>query len=225
MQHVLSPILSTEPIKSRLQINSVRRILRVIMKRFKRTKKVNLIGGALVITAVLVVGAAGWALYGNAYNKPQASTQNAPTESPAATPTKSPSAGTTQPISEGRTLNIPQLDIKIINIPDSISDLNYVITSGGGLISAEFSTVTLSNLDSDCSATNSSNGGLTRGDGVYSYNPHIQLLKQFDGFWTSYEHPQGVCTTTNEQAEALNVAQTKDTQTLLSNPDNLQLIK
>jgi hypothetical protein len=185
--------------------------LDVIMNRFRRTRKINLIGGVLVIIAVLLIGAAGWALYGNVYNRPQAAVQNAPTESPVITPTASPSTDATQSISQGRSLNIPEMGIKIVNIPDSIGDLNYVINPHGsapGYTSATFSTVTLSALDKNCSPSDASNGALTRGEGTYSYNPHLQLLKQFNGFWISYEHPQGVCTT-NAQAEALNGAEMK----------------
>jgi hypothetical protein len=211
-----------------LQINTFRFILKVIMKKSRLKSGIIPMKGLLVIIAVLLIGAAGWALYGNVYNKPLATAQNAPTESPVTTPTQSPSTDATQSISQARSLDIPQLGIKIVNIPDSLSDLNYVINPHGsapGYTSAAFSTVTLTNLDSNCSASGPApNGGLTRGEGEYSYNPHIQLLEQFDGFWISYGHPQGVCTT-NEQAEVLNVSQTKDTQTLLSNPDNIQLIK
>jgi hypothetical protein len=202
-------------------------MLGVIMKNVKRKSGTTLVKRSLAVIAALLIGAAGWALYGNLYNKPLATAQNAPTESPVmSTPTESPSTDTTQPISDARSLNVPELGIKILNIPASISDLSYVINVHGkdpqGYTSADFSTGSLTNLDKNCSPTGnvSDDGVLVRIEGAHTYQPFYYLVKQFDGFWIGYEHPQSACSQ-DQNTEAIHMSQADAFQTLVKDPNNI----
>ena len=104
--------------------------------------------------------------------------------------TSTPKATTSQT----DTLKIPELGIQIVNIPSSISDLNYAITgkdSTGGSI-AEISTASLSKLDQSCSPTGkvSADGTLASYTGIYDANSvpedNTAFVKQFSGFWICF---------------------------------------
>jgi hypothetical protein len=91
-----------------------------------------------------------------------------------------------------------------------------------GYTSADFSTVTLTNLDKNCSPTGnvSDDGVLTRIEGTHTYLQYFYLVKQFDGFWIGYQHPQSGCSQ-NENTEAIHMSQTAAFQTLVKDPSNI----
>ena len=145
------------------------------------------------------------------------------------TPTPIPNESNT-PIADTTTLKIPELGVEIVNIPKSLIDIIYQANPHGKVTdytTAFFSTASLSNMDSNCSPSGTSNGVLTRVEGTYEeflYKDHIPLLKQFDGFWLYYESPQSACSSDTD-VQAANQIQVTNTRNLLINTDNIKEVE
>jgi hypothetical protein len=197
----------------------------------------------LVLVVVATIGLIGWMVYDNHRQV------HLPTPTPAGNtlPTKSSKASqSTAATNEGTVTSagifeIPPLGIEITNVPTSLSDLEYGgVSSGSGvdpnnktttpvkLTGAYFSTSSLASLDSECLASDGPIGTLGRADGTYVNNDPEDdtfFVKQFNGFYITYSHPQYNCyKSTSSAAENLQQSQTSTLETLITNPANLQPI-
>ena len=126
-------------------------------------------------------------------------------------------------------LQVPELGIKLINVPSGIKDLNYAVnvhhSDPSGWTDAQFSTWSLAGLDMNCSVMNTSSFGvLEKVVGTYNNNPHVGLAKQFNGFWIGRESPQVACSQDTNVQKAAN-AQMQLWFGLIDNPDNIQLLE
>jgi len=156
----------------------------------------------------------------------QQTTQTTPAPTPTPTPTPTPA-----PVAAS--FKLSELGIQIVNVPASISDLNYAANPAGtdpsDYVSAAISTLSLSKLDPSCSPSGnvSPDGSLFKVSGTYSsqqkYARYFQFVKQFGNFWIGYQHPQSTCSA-NASTEAIHVSQTSTLQTLVTNPSNLEAL-
>lgn len=140
---------------------------------------------------------------------------------------KTPTANNKKQPPKGSELTIPELGVRLVNIPDSIKDLNYTVTTrdnGDNSISATISTALLSEKDKQCSPANGSGiASITKKDGIYSTEKDIyfRLAKQFPNHWIGYQNPQSVCST-NEDVERLHMQQIGSFRDFILNPDNIK---
>jgi Tfp pilus assembly protein PilX len=181
----------------------------------------------LVLIIFALVGVMGFMVYNN-HKKP--TTTNATT--------KTATAKTAAPAAQIATFKIPELGIQLTNIPSTITNLTYYANApSSGVdpnnttmsqetsVSALFSTQSLTSDDSACSAQNGAIGVLARTDGTYIDNQPTDMVfvKQFDGFYIAYNHPQDACSD-NSNAEALYVSQTAAFQTLVTDAANIEAL-
>ena len=124
----------------------------------------------------------------------------------------------------GEILKISQLGIELVNIPASLQDLEYTIR--GGSI-ADFSTTTLTSLDSGCASSNVGAGTLAIYTGKYDKASapvdNEAFVKQFANFWVGNSHPEAYCSS-NADTQSLQTSQMAEFQALAANPSNIQLI-
>ena len=137
---------------------------------------------------------------------------------------------TATPTADKTIFKIPELGIELINVPVGISDLTYVINKyGAGTVvdqnqiikpatNAYLSTESLVKLDSDCLA--GSLGVFSRVNGTYNTNSTFGFLKQFNGFWISFERTHADCGS-GPVATALHSSQFNLINTLAENPVNI----
>jgi uncharacterized protein (UPF0333 family) len=134
---------------------------------------------------------------------------------------------TSTPTTDASMFKVSQLGIEIINVPASIQDLTDSVVDGSDSTSTgvTFSTQSLSNLSSSCTADNGGFGSLTQMSGTYSSTQqyHIVFVKQFSGFWIGYEAPSAPCSS-DDQAQSLDGSQRQTFGDLVTNPANLQPI-
>lgn len=132
----------------------------------------------------------------------------------------------------GNVLKIPNLGIEIINIPATISDLNYSYSyhSESNLGSAGFGTKQLDTASMNtCTAGNEDIGSLIKRSGVYDNSELVSqsFVKQFTDFFINYQHPQGICNLDNMIGiDATTVTNLRNSQmgtfeTLVTNPNNI----
>ncbi len=205
------------------------------MSKLRNNEKgFGVVEGLLIVAVVVLLGVVGYMVYKNHHKTTTVSATKTTTSStkPATSSTSKSTAPSTTTTPQTATLKIPELGIQIVNIPSSISDLNYAITgkdSTGGSI-AEISTVSLSKLDPSCSPTGhvSADGTLASYEGTYDSSSapldNTAFVKQFNGFWIAYSHPESQCSNT-ASTEALHVSQTATFQTLATNPANIEAMQ
>ncbi|GEM_PF-1950596 len=195
------------------------------MSKFRQNQTGSVVIVVLALVIVALTGAVGYLVYQNQHKAAQAST---PTTAAVPKTTTTPTAPTKTTPSP-TTFKVPELGIQLLNVPTTINDLNYAVTiNSSTLSSALFSTISLSNLDKGCSPTGIvSNGALGRNKGTFDVNNDglfTTFVKQFPGFWISYEHPQAACSD-NPAAETLHASQTTIFQKLVMNPANIEAIQ
>ena len=184
----------------------------------------GIVGIVLVIVVLGVIGGLGWVAYKNFVQKPvvesSTATQKTTSDSNAsATPTIKTTTST---------LKIPEMGIKLVNIPSSLDGLAYssVVEASNGDMSAEFSTITLCKLYPSCTQTNVSGPvSLAKTSGTYSSNPYTSFVKQFDGFWIGYQPGPDYCNAVGDKnTQSLCVAELKTLVDFFKNPDNIQTL-
>ena len=155
----------------------------------------------LGIVIVGLVGFIGWSYWSNGNNK-RADVSQKSGASPKASASTETSQQSTEPQSSPVVagLAVTNLGIRIINLPQSLRDVSYneISRSSSSIVDA-FSTVSLAAQDGNCSADNGGFGALTRHDGIYVSSSQLgeaspdTFVKQLNGFWISYAHPQAIC--------------------------------
>ncbi len=135
-------------------------------------------------------------------------------------------------------LDMPDLGIKIINIPESLVGLYYhdyfnTLKDTDGIRVVGFGTMQLDKESANtCTPSNNdqSIGALRRKDGVFDNKRGLQselFIKQFADFFVTYSHPQDACYLDNAtgidaiSVKALFDYQMSVFQTLVTNPDNI----
>jgi hypothetical protein len=197
------------------------------------------LSAGLAALAVVAVAAVAFSVYAYQQNQKLASdittknSQIAELQKQASAPAKTTPTPTSTPTPATTSFKLSELGIQIVNVPASISDLNFAINPGGtdpsDYISAKISTLSLSKLDQNCSPSGnvSPDGSLFKVDGTYSsqqkYARYFQFVKQFGSFWIGYQHPQSTCSA-NASTEAIHTSQTSALQTLVTNPSNLETL-
>ena len=198
-------------------------------------KGIGAIQVLLVLGLVIIIGFVGWYVWYTQSIARNAQTTAATATKPYVTTSPKGNQNPTVPIAKSSLFKVPELGIQIINIPSSLSDLNYAVNVNGtqpNATYAYFSTISLSNLDKSCSPTGhvSENGALSVSKGTYNSatdlqgNSPDQFVKQMKGFWISYGHPQAACSN-SATTEALHVTQTKAFRDLVSNPANIETLQ
>jgi hypothetical protein len=133
------------------------------------------------------------------------------------------------------TLKISQLNIKLVNIPASLSKLEYQSfkatcdTCGLG-VGAGFTTSNLLAMDSSCTDTIESTaiGFISEFSAKFSGEPTPGIfIKQIDNIWLYYAGPQSFCgpdngTSTSKAIINKQTTLASDLQNYLSNPANIQ---
>lgn len=186
-------------------------------KKSLKSKRTILILSVLAL--LLITGLAGY-VYSSSDRTFFASTQDKPGIQPPPSPS-APIEATPTPIEQTRTINIPELGIQIENVPEELNDMFYAFNPGqNGIKWVSFSSSSLNELCPDYSI-----GGLTRGEDMYNYNPHIPLTKQFDNFWVSFAHVQVGCETPDRQVPDLLYGKVDAINKLLNSPENIQALK
>lgn len=181
---------------------------------------------------LIVCGILGWFVYANRQQNSSkqgtfASQSSASSDTNAPISTAPHSMTNTDPKNQG--LAIPELGIQIVNLPSDIKDLNYKVNNSSkspiSYTSVEISTITLSAKDPRCSPEGrvSGIGRLLKVDGVYSQENSLfsRFIKQFDGYWIGYQHPQSACSS-NEATEKLHIQQTDAFQTTIMKKDSIK---
>ena len=131
----------------------------------------------LIVIIICLIGVVGWLVYKNKHQSPPK------TVTITKTVVAKPSASTkTTPQS---VVKIPELGIRLVNVPDSIKDLTYSVASTSAdqnYKAVWFTTSSLAKLDDKCGI-----GGLNKYPGTYNTAtdqfPLTAFAKQFDGFW------------------------------------------
>ena len=171
----------------------------------------------LVLIIVLLIGVVGYMVYKN---------HNTPAKVVTVTKTvKVPAKSSST--SNASIYKVPNLGIQIINIPTSLKGLTSAeISADPSNVSEFFSTVGLAGLDSACSASSGAVGALTKNSGTYNPNDiaPTTFVKQFTGFWISYNHPQAACSSV-DSTNTLETSLASEFQTLVTNKDNIELLQ
>jgi len=179
----------------------------------------------IVIVVVVILGLAGWFIDRHYHKSTATSAQSSSYALNSNTGTGIENSS--------RTLVVPQLGIKLVNIPPSLNKLEYQSkkatcnTCDLGL-SASFTTSTLLSMSSGCSANNGPIGGISEWSGKYlPGNPQSGVfIKQFSNFWISFSGEQSFCEqSSNSTTTPIDNEQTalgSDLQNYLLNPANIQ---
>jgi len=110
---------------------------------------------------------------------------------------------TTATNTAGNVISIRELGLSI-TVPDSIKDLTYSYSSGGGVESVRFSTKALTDKyasTKECTSFGSAAplGSLDKFSGQYKAGDSVVgLLKQFTTYYISYSSPQATCADTQK---------------------------
>ncbi len=131
---------------------------------------------------------------------------------------------TTQQSNE-TTIDIKPVGISI-TLPSSMSDLTYNATSSDGSVTVNFSTATITNEISSCSAASGQGAfdRIIRADGQYpsSSNPNEGLIKQEPTYYIAYLLPNGPCA--NNLSPDLESLLDQDSQSFYSALSTIQVI-
>jgi hypothetical protein len=189
----------------------------------KNEKGFSVVVFVLVAVLVAAISTAGWLVY-RGQHKINSSANSTTSDS------KSGTADTTEtpkstPATSSTIVTIPELGIKIVNIPTDISSLAYEMASKTGALftaQAGFSTKSLMAEDPSCSS--GSIGNLFRAQGMYDSAAHqgpFTFVKQFDGFWIAYKG-SGVPCSQNSTTLDLQISQNNTFGEVIADPLNLE---
>jgi hypothetical protein len=193
-------------------------------------KHLSLLPVIIVGIIMLLLGlGGGYLLSANKNQVKQATTQTLPTTVQQVTPTHSASptpvpsvinSPSVSPVITDNTFKVRELGIEF-QIPADLKDLTYAVTNSNGVISASFSTTSLTNLDkaSGGSYCNSTNAGL----GIISKSSQLghdfSDSKQIGSYYYIWNHPQATC---SQNTEVINL-QTKQSTELGNAFKSIQL--
>jgi len=197
------------------------------MNKISKNKKgFTVVEALLIVLVIAVIG------FGSYYVWHTQHTNKSTTTAKSATSTSTKTTTTT-------TVRITQLGIEV-TVPNSIKDLTYsyrTSTTGFGnneqLLIADLSTSSLTALDSNCAASNSTAlGALGKANGTYPANSDVdgfvgQLVKQFPSFYVTWSNPQANCAfegNNNTAADTLLTSQMQIVNSTFSSPSSVQLI-
>jgi hypothetical protein len=152
----------------------------------------GIVGVAIVIAAVLIVGLIAWRVYDAGKSEKATSTQQENLDQ------KKSSSSEQSNASPAIYLSIQDMGLKL-RLSDDIKDLTYsVITLTDGSKAARFSTDTLTKIDSNCDASFGPLGSLemttndTYPTGKKKVVDNVGVFK-LDNYYLTYSGPQALC--------------------------------
>lgn len=192
----------------------------------------GLVETLLIIIVILLVGFISWFVW-NSQKSEEPSSVKTSTAQKAKTP-KASTKTTTTPQTASNSIKLAEIGVQIVNTPAGLTGSYYTINvydSQPKITSAFFSTTSLDKLDSECSLAKggTSIGSLTKHTGVYTSASQLgevspnSFVKQLDGYWISYGHPQAACSSKTD-AQNLQLSQAKLFEDLVTNPANIEAL-
>jgi hypothetical protein len=196
----------------------------------KDSKGFGVVELLIVIVVVVVLGLAGWLVYKhyNETTKIVTNTSDIISQSPGYVDRITGSG-----VESSDTLNMPQLGIKLINIPASLNKLEYQSskatcdTCGLG-VGAGFTTSSLLAMNSTCtdSLEATAIGFMDEFSAKNTGEPSPGIfIKQIGNIWLYYSGPQAYCGPGNPASDTVDkqeITLASDLQSYLSNPVNIQ---
>lgn len=177
----------------------------------------------LVIAVAVLLGVVGWLVY-----KDNHKTTLTPVTNNASSATTSANKSNTKTTTTSNILKIPELGIEI-TLPNSLKDLTYAVinqtpVNGEADISVGLSTMSLTNLDPQCAASQSPIGVLSKADGQYPVSPNIDnnsgaLVKQYSTYYIAFAGSQAACSSSTSTQNI----QTSDKSELILNSSTVTL--
>ena len=156
----------------------------------------------LIVVIVGILGFVGWYVW-NSQKKTNTTLDNtSKSQSEPQKVTKKTTTVTATPTTTANTVKIPELGIQF-TAPSDIKDITYVIEkqtdpSGKEVTYARLTSKTLTDVSPSCDAKSSSIGVIAKGLGTKPVEAEAPtyygaLMKQFDGFFITYEKSHAAC--------------------------------
>jgi hypothetical protein len=180
------------------------------MPKARTSKGFALVEILIIVVVLLALGAVGFYIYHRSHTKTATSGGTSSKASTQTNKNDTTSNSTTQP--DKSIFKIPELGIKIVNVPTSLQDLTDASAgsdaSGTGMY---FSTQSLTDLAPACDASHGGLASMTRFNGIHSSNDGTLgfFIKQFDDFWIGYAPNRDQCWHGNDKAQDLESSQQK----------------